>query len=97
LKKLNRRAAIVALASLKNNNKYIFHHETNNQTPRHNTIHTPSPTHKAEIIERFKMWYPWGCASKYIPVQLAALVKHGYLECKDGIYTLLAKTEKQTK
>lgn len=36
------------------------------------------PRSKAEIIERFKVWYRMGkFASKYIPVMLNALVKNG--------------------
>jgi len=47
-----------------------------------------APRTKSEIIERFKGWHSWGGASKYIPIRLAALVKHGFLECENDTYKL---------
>lgn len=60
-------------------------------TQKHNDIINfvkQQPRSKTEIIEQFKSWYPWGCASKYIPVQLNALVKHRLLYVENEVYKI---------
>ncbi len=65
-------------------------------TNKHNDILTfikQQPRTKKEIVEQFKSWYHKGLyASKYIPMQLKALVLHGFLEVENDIYKIKQQT-----